>query len=279
MTSQIRKYVWFGLSSVFLTQQQCRRIKYISCDPKKEEEPQPDVVKSLQKSLKKSDEKDKITIYAELTNPNGLSRGLSPIQLIVNEQILSSVMESIRDSHDLAKDIGKVLVLQVLNTPSSRSWLGEWLKYLFLYESVREPTRSLIFWSLKSEPIFIQTKHLTNKQIEYWLRNSEVKYITKDIVVNAISSFLISSENQTNIILPLLKDLIKQEPIINNTTTLVTNIVPYSKVCLIHLNFFYHQFTQIYYVLASNSECICLFCFRSFKIRRNEVTINNISYV
>lgn len=176
------------------------------------------------------------TYYAEIMiNPeNFAAKGLRPLQVIVNDQIISSAVDSIKDAHTVAKSIGKKLVIDVLDTPSSKQQLGLWLQYLFSYESVQGPTRWLIYWSLAQDTTFQSTFSLTQEQVIYWLIHPDARPLTQALTSDLMKQWLIYPPNQQNIILPLLEWSLKQdESVIHPLCDIVVDYLPFAREAVV----------------------------------------------
>ncbi len=75
---------------------------------------------------------------------------ITPIK-IINDQLTSSAVDSIRESQLAANQLAKSLLIELLHDEHSPKKFGELLKYTFAYESVLKPTRDLIHWSLRTD--------------------------------------------------------------------------------------------------------------------------------
>lgn len=73
---------------------------------------------------------------------------LSGVQQLVNDKLALSASDTIKESHDDAERLAKKLVLEALNKVEYRNEFGKVLEYIFSVESVRRPTRDLIYWSV-----------------------------------------------------------------------------------------------------------------------------------
>jgi hypothetical protein len=88
---------------------------------------------------------------------------------IVVETAVDSAVESLKDSQQLANEIAKELILQLLKTKENQGKLGQFLEYIFAYETVLSPTRELVYWSLAGRDCTTNLTILSKRQRDYWL--------------------------------------------------------------------------------------------------------------
>jgi hypothetical protein len=114
------------------------------------------------------DEKRKQTlVYAELISEKSLPADLPPIKVLINESLATSAVDQIRDSHHIANELSKELVMDMLTDKKSPEKLGTLLKHVFKYESLLQPTRELIYWSLKLPTTYQPIYELTKSSFDY----------------------------------------------------------------------------------------------------------------
>lgn len=93
---------------------------------------------------------------------------LKDLQNLLHATITQSAIESLKESQQIANDFAKILVLDILSNADSRSGLGVFLHSLFKYESVRSPTRDLIYFSLILEPTLHTLHDAVLPSTDYW---------------------------------------------------------------------------------------------------------------
>ncbi|KAJ1392817.1 hypothetical protein B484DRAFT_280557 [Ochromonadaceae sp. CCMP2298] len=118
-------------------------------------------------SKKKGAEKEGDT-YAELS---GVS-DFPPIRVLINEQFTSSAVDSLKDSEEVLRVLSKSIVMDILHDKKMPGKFGELLQYTFSGEPVLQPTRELLYWSLKTPEVSRNTQalakwHLSNYADSY----------------------------------------------------------------------------------------------------------------
>lgn len=156
---------------------------------------------------------------------------LQDLQKLLNSTITSQALESLKDSHQVANDFAKILVLDILNTKESRNNLGILLNSLFQYESVRCPTRELIYWSLGLPPTMRDIYALTAYQVAYWLAQ-EGALSTKQLLNYYALQWLRDDQVRAQVLCPLLTYVLQLEPVQDTLGDVIADALPYSKtVC------------------------------------------------
>jgi hypothetical protein len=95
--------------------------------------------------------------------------------LSVNTQLSSAAVDSMKDSQEIANDLARSLVMEVLHGKNNTRKLGELLQYTFAYETVLAPTRDLIYWSLATPEVVNNTLWLCKYQRDYWLKDEGMR--------------------------------------------------------------------------------------------------------
>lgn len=88
-----------------------------------------------------------------------------PMQL-VNDQIQDTLSTTLRSSRSHAEELAKSLVIANLQATPRRAEFGRALGLVLSVESVRLPTRGLVYWSLK-QPLAVQAMQ---SQASWWTR-------------------------------------------------------------------------------------------------------------
>jgi len=132
-------------------------------------------------------------------------RASQAIQLLVNDTLTLTALEGIKDSRDLAENIAKQLVLQVLTTPIYQEQFAEVLKYIFSYETVLSPTRWLAYWALGGKDCLSNTIYQSKWQLNYFFHDIEplgAKQYTVNQINLGIKSWISNPLSRKNILIP-----------------------------------------------------------------------------
>ena len=187
-------------------------------------------------------------LYAEIIDNDIDER--SPLRVLVHETLSSSAVDSIRDSQQLANELAKCLLIEVLDRSENPGKLGLLLQYLFEYDAVLSPTRELIYWSLIQDETVKNTIFYTNLNRNYWLglstlgqhvrtnrgveRQRGAKELTQEVLLALAIQWLSDPETHKIVITPLLDWTLKsQESVITPLAALTAESIPTAKVrCL-----------------------------------------------
>ncbi len=125
---------------------------------------------------------------------------------MLQAHVAISAVDSLRstEAHDMAQEEAFALVMQLLTDPVYPAKVGEFLQYLFAFESVLAPTRDLIHWSLHQHETTEAMQLLCNGQRNYWLRAREGKRYTHMHLVSLVSWWLSDEEVRKETVVPLL---------------------------------------------------------------------------
>ena len=184
-------------------------------------------------------------LYAEIVD-NDID-GRSPLRVLVHETLSSSAVDSIRDSQQLANELAKCLIIEVLDRSENPGKLGLLLQYLFEYDAVLSPTRELIYWSLIQDETVKNTIFYTNLNRNYWLglsalgqhvrtnrgveRQRGAKELTQEALLALAIQWLSDPETRKVVINPLLDWTLKsQESVITPLADLTAEYIPTAKV-------------------------------------------------
>jgi hypothetical protein len=163
-----------------------------------------------------------------------------PLHILINETLTSSAVDSIRDSRQLANELAKSLLIEVL----------ERLLYLFVSDTVLSPTRHTIYWTLTLENTIKNI--VTNVEIhrDYWLgftenydrsmrsikklhTRHEGRLITDVMLMNQVILWLEDPLSRTAVLTPLIEWTLQQDEIVKfPLTDLAVSFLPWIKVSL-----------------------------------------------
>jgi hypothetical protein len=170
-----------------------------------------------------------IKLYAELISDRGISSEIPPLKVLINEKIAETAADQIRDSHAIARELAKSLLLDFLHHPTSKNQFGQFLDGLFKYESLRSPTRNLIYWSLTTPDVYSYTYDFTRYQAIQWFR-----YSGPPLCSSLIIDYISSSANRRATFAPLLAGVITDPGIaVNPLTELVVSSLPDTRSLLV----------------------------------------------
>jgi hypothetical protein len=187
---------------------------------------------SFHKKSAKSEEKKKVNFYAELISDKGLPSDIPPIRVLINEQIASSAIDSIKDSQRIAHELSKSILLDYLDDEVSINQFGEFLKTIFGYESLQFSTRDLIYWSLSfpevHKSIYSMTQYQTN---EYF------KSFGKPLVFSLFTSWLTSPVTYKHFFIPQFTELLRNdENLVKPFAGLIASSIPNATASLVYPN-------------------------------------------
>lgn len=162
---------------------------------------------------------------------------LKPIRVILTDQIAASAVDSMKDSKDLANQLAKDLVVEILQTPKNHTVFSEMLQKIVGEEGFNEYTRSLVYWALHSKESVDYSIILMKAQVEYYLNihrsslRDPKEFTMLDLASSVISWWLNSHETKKTTIIPLLEWTLKQSDIvIDPLSEVVSDMGPYLKV-------------------------------------------------
>lgn len=124
--------------------------------------------------------------YVELVSDKPLPAAIPPFRVLINDQLTSSAVDSIKDSQLLANRISKSLISNLLSDHTTPEQFGTLLREIFIYEYIRAPTRDLAYWSLHLSDTKRNTFFLAKDNLSYWIKDSGYILI-KDILCYQIT--------------------------------------------------------------------------------------------
>jgi hypothetical protein len=203
---------------------------------------------------KASSTSHKRRVYAEIVSEGDDSEISAPLKVFVYETLTSSAVDSIRDSQQLANELAKSLVIEVLDKKENIGKLGELLEYTFASDTVLSPTRELIYWSLKLDSTSSNIKWNCQWHRNYWLglssfngwrlddnRNVDMKTDwdkeyggrehTRAAIVALAVAWLKDPLSRTIVVTPLLAWTLQQrEEVVVPLAALTSDVIPWAKV-------------------------------------------------
>lgn len=183
---------------------------------------------------------------ATISQLDPLSAATTGMQQIVNDQLSSSAADTLKESRNEAQEMAKKLVIDLLDKPESRKEFGRVLEYTFSFESVRRPTRDLVWWSVKS-PLSINE---IENQALWWRRyflfppaasrqgsgspvglpeQSATGFAYTEAQLATLLSWWILTPHAKSIINPLLEWTTHQPVVIESVTQIVNDALPYCR--------------------------------------------------
>jgi hypothetical protein len=118
--------------------------------------------------------------YAELVN-DGRPTNVPNIKVFIGDQVAMTALGSLKSSEVLAHEISKSLVVDLLKDPANIAKFGILLRHTFQFEYLLQPTRGLIYWSLKSQVSYSNIYFLTKSNL---ISNYTLNHLQKQAVPN-----------------------------------------------------------------------------------------------
>ena len=163
---------------------------------------------------------------------------LSGVQQLVNDKLALSASDTIKESHDDAERLAKKLVLEALNKVEYRNEFGKVLEYIFSVESVRRPTRDLIYWSVSLPLSLNEIDRQAFSCARYFLipssrpagadssqHASEFSYTT--LQLSTLISWWLMTPHAKTVVNPLLEWTLKQPHVSDAVVQIVNDALPY----------------------------------------------------
>ena len=184
-----------------------------------------------------------------------------PLHVLMHEQLTSSAVDSIRDSRELAHELAKSLLIEVLERKENRGKFGELLLYLFVSDTVLSPTRQTIYWSLTSESTIENIVTNVKTHRDYWLgftenydrgiraiqklhTRHEGRLMTDILLMSQVIHWLEDPLSRTAVITPLIDWTLQQNEIVKFPLTEITvSFLPWIKVYGVLTSFIFHLFS------------------------------------
>lgn len=171
-----------------------------------------------------------------------------PLHILINETLTSSAVDSIRDSRQLANELAKSLLIEVLERKENRGKFGELLLYLFVSDTVLSPTRHTIYWTLTLDNTIKNIVSNVEIHRDYWLgftenydrsmrsikklhTRHEGRLITDVMLMNQVILWLEDPLTRTAVLTPLIEWTLQQDEIVKfPLTDLAVDFLPWIKV-------------------------------------------------
>lgn len=183
-------------------------------------------------------------IYAELISDRGLPSNIPPIKVLINEKIALTAADQIKDSHVIAHELSKSLLLDFLHNPSSKNQFGQFLNDIFRYEYLLAPTRNLIYWSFTTPNVHYYIYDFTKYQTVQWFH-----YYAPSLCASLLCDYITYPENSQSTFIPSLQSLLRsEESIVQPLTDLVTSSLPDAKVSTPSSTLYCPLLVAIYYL-------------------------------
>jgi hypothetical protein len=104
------------------------------------------------------------------------------IEVLMKEKITTKVADSISESQQVANELAKSLVIEVLHNPKNLHQLGIILHNCFNYPQVQLSIRDLVFYHLHTEYTIKNTIYLLHGQIKYFLSDAGKNYTLSQLL-------------------------------------------------------------------------------------------------
>ncbi len=156
---------------------------------------------------------------------------ITPIKVLLNEQITSSAVDSIRESQLIANEMAKSLIIEFFREPSSPKKFGELLNYIFSYESVLKPSRDIVYWSLQSSE--------TYKSVELQAKSNSLALIGPEggastSVTNLTSDWLLRRDTRLSTFNPVISWACKEPAVtVEPLAGIVEQVLPLTRPVLV----------------------------------------------
>jgi hypothetical protein len=179
----------------------------------------------------------KTDIYAEIIPSPGqsLPASVPPIKVMINEHVANTAIDSIQDSQQAANKLSKDLILDLLSNPDIPNQFGTFLNHTFAYEQILQPTRELLYWSLRFPHLQDHLYKQSRSGLNWWLAN-----YGHDTFYPIVSEWLIHPMTRKTVIVPILQTSLKDPVnVMQPTAVLFSQVIPWVKVrhtlIIIHL--------------------------------------------
>jgi hypothetical protein len=173
----------------------------------------------------------RLLAFCQKQGPPPLPNPILPknqIKDLLNEQISSTAVDSLRDSQQVANEMAKTIIYDVLKDKDTKGKFGELLQFLFAYESVLHPTRWLVYWSLNLDSTMNSIEYQTKWQIDYWAKLDPTLSLKSSLLDSSIY-WLKTSEARKYHIDPLLMWTLQQKTVVDPVAGIVVDALPYIK--------------------------------------------------
>ena len=171
------------------------------------------------------------------TTTSPLSAAATGVQQLVNEQLKSSASDTLKESRDDAEKLAKSLILDACNKTEYRHEFGRVLEYIFSFESVQNPTRDLVWWSVKSPMSMNEIEGQALWWRRYFLSSTfpaisqrgspgEGFNYTKEQLTTLLAWWL-PTPHAKSIVNPLLIWTLREKVVVDSVVQIVNDALPY----------------------------------------------------
>lgn len=124
--------------------------------------------------------------YAKILVEDGpsLPSDIPSFKVLVHEQLAASASDSIEGSKIIAQEISKSLVVDLLRSKENPQKFGMILGDVLKFDSILQPTRALIYWSLNTETSLKNMEILSAMGLSQALVHPQTKTSTSILLSN-----------------------------------------------------------------------------------------------
>ena len=127
-----------------------------------------------------------------------------------------------KESQITAKEYAKDLIIDMLSRETIQKEFGFVLQAIFQSESFLQPTRELIYWSLRQPTTVQDTLYVARQQVDYFFNDSEgLKWTSHSVAVLA-AWWLLKPNSRIFTISPLISWTCEQEDAVVKPLTAIT---------------------------------------------------------
>ncbi len=101
-------------------------------------------------------------------NPT-LPSDIPSFKVLMHEQLAATATDSIEGSTILAKEISKSLVVDLLKSKENTKKFGILLGDILKFDSILEPTRALIYWSINTQTSMLNLERMSSNGLAQYL--------------------------------------------------------------------------------------------------------------
>ena len=142
----------------------------------------------------------------------GGKEGKNPVTLLMGEVVGKAAARKFRttEAYRLGNDAAREMVIQVLNEYTSQKGAGRLIKDILSQESVRSPTRWLVYSSLHTPHVYDSVQWLGRSQRDYWLRDDAKAYTTRRLS-DLVSWWMLEDWTKHKVVVPLVVQTVQDE--------------------------------------------------------------------
>jgi hypothetical protein len=178
-----------------------------------------------------SKQKGKDGIYAEIVSEKMEEADIPPIQILLNERITSSAVESLKDSKQVIQLLAESLIYDTLHDQDTPKKFGEVLQYVFSYESTLANTRSQLFWAVNTPDCLKSIESLTSWQLNNYFNTHAIGQLSF-----AARSWVVTPQARKTVICPLLTWTLRQQDIVVTPLAhIIQDSLTFARVTIYHI--------------------------------------------